>query len=145
MAALEIYQLDPTIRKNLALILVTLVAERPPGKVQIGPKAADRAHAISSTAAKHSPAVLMIRANYLLKSGRWEESDEINEVLKELRHHGTLHSGTWLVEAMHAAKVGDPARAARAAEKGLRLPNAHPDHRIRFNRLLEAFRKMRHE
>tara|TARA_Y100000310_G_C20623202_1_gene784444 strand:- start:968 stop:1594 length:627 start_codon:yes stop_codon:yes gene_type:complete len=125
--AVHVSRLDPDLRKNATMALVTLMADRPT-QVQLSPGAADKFHNMASSAAKYSPAVLMIRAQYLLNSGRWKDDDEIIHVLRDLRRSGSLYSGTWLMEAHYAIKSQNIGRLIRAIDRGLALKKGHPDH-----------------
>jgi len=61
--------------------------------VTVSPAAMDRAIERAETAARHSPAVLMIKAEYYLKTGRLAEAEAAFEAL---RRHTPNKARHWL-------------------------------------------------
>ena len=110
--------LDGRIRMQFALSLDAMRADKKL-KVNIDDKAADRVHAIASSASPNHPAVLVIRAQYLLNSGRWIGSDEIVNIVHRLERNVRSHSQSWMIIAYYYGMTGDTDKASKALIAGL--------------------------
>jgi hypothetical protein len=106
-------------RVQLALALESLVLSDT--RAKLTPGAADRVWIISASAGPNHPAVLVARAQYLLNSGRWRDSDEIERVTSNLKTKAKTYPQTWMVEAYRQAIAGNSDLAADALLAGLRV------------------------
>lgn len=113
---------NPWIRLQGALSLRAVVVTHA-GRVQLAPEAADRIYERAATAAPQHPGLLITRAEYLLTSGRWDDSDEIADILDTLHKVGSFYPQTWVLDAIYAASVGEDDRAFKAVKTALALPN----------------------
>lgn len=123
----EMWPWDQRYRRQLVLTLETLAVAEPERTV-ISDEAWDRAFEISATASPSSPATIAARLSYLLRSGRWRErSEETETLLANLKAVGGEQPTTWLLEAVHAAWMGDGRRAVAAVQNGLAITGAEPE------------------
>ncbi len=81
---------NPEVRKNLLLSYAGLTTK---ASVQISPDAFDKLLRRAESAARYSPAVLMIKAEYLLKTKRQAEAEA---VFLELQKYAPKKASAWL-------------------------------------------------
>jgi hypothetical protein len=120
LAANEAYKampLEARYRGQLALSLESLVLTDK--RARLTPQAADRVAAIAWTVSPSQPGLLVARAQYLLNSGRWQQSDELDRIAATLRSKAKTYPQTWMVEAFRTAKLGDTEKAIQALMNGL--------------------------
>ena len=82
---------DPEVRKNLVLSLAGLMRRE---NVKVSVPAMDKAIARAESAAKYSPAIMMIKAEYLLRTKRPVEAEA---VFLEMRKYAPRKAAAWLV------------------------------------------------
>lgn len=117
-AAYQSMPLDGKYRVQLALSLESLTISDK--RARLDPRAADLVSAVASTVSPTHPAILVARAQYLLNSGRWKDSDELDRIADTLKTRAKTYPQTWMVEAHRNAKLGNTDRAAEALMAGLR-------------------------
>lgn len=114
-AANEAYKampLDGRNRMQMALAVANLVSAH--DKTQVTPDAADRIHAIASSASPNHALTRIARATYLMRSGRWRDSDELHRIIASLQVNARSYPQTWIVVAYHASLTGHPEKAGEA-------------------------------
>lgn len=119
-AANEAYKampLDGRNRMQMALAVANLVSAHE--KTQVTPDAADRIHAIASSASPNHALTRIARATYLMRSGRWRDSDELQQIIDSLQVNARSYPQTWIVVAYHAALTGQIQKAGEALVAGL--------------------------
>lgn len=104
-------------RMQLQLSLESLVATNK--KVVLDHSAADRAFAISKTASPNHPALLVARAQYLLNSGRWKESNELRLLSSRLEKMNPGYPQSWMVVALYNGLHGKRDKASKALMHGI--------------------------
>jgi predicted Zn-dependent protease len=122
MAANAAYQAQPwesRYRVQLALSLESLMVNDK--RARLTNEAADKVWRVSRSASPDHPAVLVARAQYLLNSGRWKDSGEINQISETLRAKAKTYPQTWMVEAYLGAATGDTTKAIEALMEGMRV------------------------
>lgn len=86
----SVFRFDPEVRKNLVLALAGLMRRK---NVKVSQSAMDRAIERAESAAKYSPAVMMIKAEYLLRTKRPQEAEA---VFAEMRRYAPRKAAAWL-------------------------------------------------
>jgi len=131
LKAYEAWPFDRGPRRQLMLTIAKVLRER---ETRLSPDAADRAYEITVSAARNNQDVRMLRAEYLLNSGRWiKRNDEIVKLIAGLVKTAKRQPGTWIIVASYALKRGDSATAAYAIKEGRRY--ASDEIRPQFNTL----------
>lgn len=115
------YPYDRKYRHQLALTVGSLLKVAG-GGVTITNEAADQSYRIAQSASRYMPAVQLSRLEYLLNSGRWEESSETEELLEWLKEHARLQPGVWLADGSYAVMTGDTERLLMALSMATKLP-----------------------
>jgi predicted Zn-dependent protease len=110
---------------QLQLSLENLVSSNK--KVVLDHAAADRAFAISKTASPSHPALLVARAQYLLNSGRWKESNELKLLARRLEKLNPGYPQSWMVVALTHGLHGKPDLASKALMNGIATGGAVKD------------------
>jgi hypothetical protein len=120
LAANEAYKAMPfegRHRVQLAISLESLVITDSRAKLTSG--AADRVAIVSASVSPTHPAVLVARAQYLINSGRWNESGELAGIADTLKRKARTYPQTWMIEAYRQALAGQPQLASDAILAGL--------------------------
>lgn len=138
--AYDIYPFEQHYRRQLPLTLAKVFAHYT-GRVAIEPDAADKVHRIGMSAAPESPATSIARVEYLLNSGRWQEGDEIERILSNLKSTAREHAVTWLADSMYAAKLMDAQRFVASLERAQKATLYHQLHRDKANQLARMIAK----
>jgi hypothetical protein len=118
VTALAYWPIDRQIRHQL--ILSVRAASSLPN-VNLDPKAADRAYQISGSTAQRSPDTEFARVEYLINSGRWSESGEIDSILDRMRRSAPHLPQTWFSSAVISAFRGNYAEAKEQAQRALSM------------------------
>jgi hypothetical protein len=120
MAANAAYQampLEGRYRVQLAVSLESLVINDK--RAKLTPQAADKVSAIASSSSPNHPGVLVARAQYLMNSERWKDSDELERIASTLKAKAKTYPQTWMVEAYYHALAGRTEEAKEAILAGL--------------------------
>ncbi len=115
----DLMPLHPKRRRQLALSLGNLL-KLWPKRVRITPEAADRAHQISTSAAPHTPGVMINRLSYLLHADRMDDP-EIPDLLNALKRNAFTYPQYWILEGWYSIYRGYADRAQSAADKAKEL------------------------
>lgn len=124
-------------RVQISLTLHNLLAQY--ARAEISPSAADRVYQISSSASPYATSTLMVRAEYLIMSGR--NPEELVAILEWMMTYQRLQPETWLLVAAFAYSRGDLPAAYAAASTGLRCRGIAPsvgEALTRVHRIIEA-------
>jgi len=124
-------------RIQLSLTLHNLLAQYT--RAEISPGAADNVYRIARSASPYATSTLMVRAEYLIASGR--NPEELVNILEWMMEHQRLQPETWLLVAAFAYSRGDLPAAYAAASTGLKCRGIDPpvgDSLTRIHRLIEA-------
>jgi predicted Zn-dependent protease len=105
-------------RLQLTLSLDRLLADNK-RKAEIDPAAADRAHKIASSASPYHATVLIVRATYLMNSGKWKQSDELERIVRQLETNSRAYPQSWMVIALYYGATGNREKASRALVAGM--------------------------
>jgi predicted Zn-dependent protease len=122
LAANEAYKampLEGRYRAQLAISLESLVVTDK--RARLTDVAADRVAVIAASVSPTHPALLVARAQYLLNSGRWKQSDEILRIESVLRNSAKTYPQTWMLIAYRSAMAGETDVAVEALMTGLRV------------------------
>lgn len=114
-------------------LILTLASALATGKADVAPDAADKAFEIAKTASPWAPAVIVPRIEYLFRVN--PDSDEIPQLLNQLKVNARLQHATWVMEAAYGAYVGDWGRVEVALKIGKGLPGASPSEISQYERL----------
>jgi O-antigen ligase len=120
LRAIKIFPLHPWPRLQSTLTLATVLRTYPE-RVNLDPKAADKIYALSRSAAPDNPGILLTRVEYLINSGRWQDTDELAGIFATLRERGPLYPQVWAMEAVWHGLSGEIELAENAARTGLAL------------------------
>ncbi len=136
LATYQVYPYEARYRRQLVMTVAALL-KTAHGRVVIEPKAADEAYRISNTAAGNMPAIKLVRIEYLLNSGLWEQhAAEMEKTLAYLRTHASRQPSVWIAEGMYRLFLNDADRALKAVALGMALPAAG-DYKPQFYAILE--------
>jgi hypothetical protein len=91
--AYRAYGLDGTYRMQMALAMAKLL--RSGHEVRFDESVMDRVHEIASSAAPYNPAVLLLRAEYLLNAQRC--GPELDRIISHIKRHATVFPDTWQI------------------------------------------------
>ena len=138
-ANIQAYRHSPwnvTYRRQLVLTLGVLVVKRPNTRLEAN--AADKAYNIGRTTSHWNPAIRLSRVQYLLNSGRWTESDEVEKLIDGLTSQSTIQGGTWVALAWYgifSKNAGRVLEAFRGAQSAT-LSKFHIDQLVKINKML---------
>ena len=123
--AYETYPLQAWPRRQVMLSLNSLLSRADGNEdldVILKPDAADILYEIGKTAAPNDPNVLFARGSYLLRTGRWSESGEADQILSVMKGNASRLPATWVMEMAYAVFTQDMERAVVALERSAEFP-----------------------
>jgi hypothetical protein len=116
--AAKAFPLRGRYRMQVSLSLESVRANIANAKVD--KTASDKAHQLALSAAPRHAGVLFARGAYLMNSGRWRETREIEVIVHDLESYARAHPESWAVSASYWGFSGNQKRAAHALMNGVK-------------------------
>lgn len=116
-AANEAYKAMPWSAQHRTQLVFSLEGLSGNKQIKVDQSAADRAYAISKSAAPNHPGVMTARAQYLINSGRWREP-EMAGLVGRLETFKRQHE-TWMISALYHGLNGEQDKAIDAIQHAM--------------------------
>ena len=131
--AVALNPFETRYRLQLALSLAKVKSKQP--KVPISKESAREISEYASSASPYHPGVMIARGSYLLNSGEWKHSGEIDRLAARLEKYAASHFQSWMVIAYWHGLAGRETEYRTALAKA-----GQPEHIAMIERLVKRNR-----